>query len=116
MISFNVRTLPSYNFVILSEAKDLLSPAPMKNQVLCFAQDDDDKVWYRRELGPLPSLCVRVTQIALSLVAFACLLPAQSPPQDPIGPPEKLPSAKKNSPVPKPTAPVPIFRDIAAQA
>jgi enediyne biosynthesis protein E4 len=111
-----VRTLPSYNFVILSEAKDLLSSAPMKNQVLRFAQDD--KVWSRRELGPLPSLCMRVTQIAFSLVAFAGLISAQSVPQGPIRPPANIPPAHvgKNSPVPKPTAPVPIFRDIAAQA
>jgi hypothetical protein len=108
--------LPSYNFVIPSEAKDLLSPAPTKNQVLRSAHDD--KVWYRRELGPLPALGVRVTQIAFSLVAFSGLLSAQSVPQGPIGPPANIPPAHigKNSPASMQTVPVPIFRDIAPQA
>src|SRR6202140_2516020 len=57
----------------------------------------------------LQSLCMRARQITILLIAFTGLLSAQSPP-------EKFPSTKKNSPVPKPTAPVPIFRDIAAQA
>src|SRR5712671_6070649 len=61
---------------------------------------------------------MRAGQITISLIAFTGLLSAQTAPQVPKGPPAKIPPARaeKKSPAPKLTAPVPIFRDIAAQA
>src|ERR1700730_12473410 len=71
--------------------------------------------------APLPialqSLCMRVGQIIILWIAFTGLLSAQSAPQGQTGPAAKLPPARieKKSPAPKLTAPVPIFRDVAAQ-
>src|SRR5258708_2293123 len=61
---------------------------------------------------------MRAGQIIILWIAFTGLLSAQSTPQRPTGPPAKIPPARpeKKSPAPKLTAPVPIFRDIAAQA
>jgi len=49
---------------------------------------------------------------------FTGLLSAQASPQGQMAPRAKIPPARmeKKSPAPKPTTPVPIFRDIAAQA
>jgi len=56
--------------------------------------------------------------ITILSIAFTGLLSAQNPPQGPMGPPARIPPAhiEKKSSVPILTAPVPIFRDIAAQA
>jgi enediyne biosynthesis protein E4 len=61
---------------------------------------------------------MRAGQIAILLIAFAGLLPAQTAPRGPMGPPAKIHAApvEKKSPAPKLSDPVPIFRDIAAQA
>jgi enediyne biosynthesis protein E4 len=61
---------------------------------------------------------MRALQIAIFLSAFTGLLSAQTAPQGPMGPPAKLPPARveKKLPAPKLTAPVPVFRDIAAPA
>jgi enediyne biosynthesis protein E4 len=61
---------------------------------------------------------MRAGQIIILWIAFTGLLSAQSAPQGPTGPAAKIPPGRteKKSPAPKPTAPVPIFRDIAAQA
>jgi hypothetical protein len=66
----------------------------------------------------LQSLCMRAAWIAILLIAFSGALPAQTAPQGSTGPAAKLQPARieKKLPAPKPTAPVPIFRDIAAQA
>src|ERR1017187_8356550 len=66
----------------------------------------------------LQSLCMRAGQITTLSIAFTGLLSAQTAPQGPMGPPAKIPPARieKKSATPKLTAPVPIFRDIAAQA
>src|SRR6266404_3447051 len=104
-------------FVILSGAKDLLSLARRRQQVLRFAQDD--KAW--RSAGPwlrLESRRMRASQLTVLFIAFTGLLSAQSAPQGLTGPAAKIPPARteKKSPAPKLTAPVPIFRDIAAQS
>jgi len=54
----------------------------------------------------------------LALLTLAGMLSAQTEPQGPMGPPAKIPSTppEKKSAVPKVNAPVPVFRDIAAQA
>jgi len=61
---------------------------------------------------------MRAGQTTILLIAFTGLLFAQTAPQGPMGPAAKIPPARieKKSPAPKLTAPVPIFRDIAAQA
>src|SRR5258708_24014130 len=61
---------------------------------------------------------MRAGQIIILWIAFTGLLSAQSTPQRPTGPPAKIPPARpeKKSPAPKLTAPVLIFRDIAAQS
>src|SRR3977135_2196554 len=61
---------------------------------------------------------MRAGQIIILWIAFPGLRSAQSAPQGPTGPAAKIPPARteKKSPAPKLTAPVPIFRDIAAQA
>jgi len=61
---------------------------------------------------------MRAGQIAILSIAFSGLLSAQTETQGPMGPPAKLPPARveKKSTAAKLTAPVPIFRDIAAQA
>src|ERR1700687_3709634 len=61
---------------------------------------------------------MRGWQIIILWIAFTGLLSAQSAPRGQTGPAAKIPPARteKKSPAPKPTAPVPIFRDIAAQA
>src|SRR4029077_14841242 len=66
----------------------------------------------------LQSLCMRAGQIIILWIAFTGLLSAQSAPQSPTGPAAKVPSLRieTKSPAPKPSAPVPIFRDIAAQS
>src|SRR5450631_56836 len=66
----------------------------------------------------LQSLCMRAGQIAILWIAFTGLLSAQTAPRGPMGSPAKIPPARmeKESPAPKLPAPVPIFRDIAAQA
>jgi len=57
-------------------------------------------------------------QIAILLIAFTGLPSAQTEPPGPMGPSAKIHAApvEKKSPPPKLTDPVPIFRDIAAQA
>src|SRR6266403_1030299 len=104
-------------FVILSGAKDLLSLARRRQQVLRFAQDD--KAW--RSAGPwlrLESRRMRASQLTVLLIAVSGLLSAQIAPQRPIQPAAKGSPARteKKSPAPKLTDPVPIFRDIAAQS
>src|SRR5450631_3587412 len=66
----------------------------------------------------LQLLCMRAGQFAVLWIAFTGLLSAQTAPRGPMGSPVKIPPARieKESPVPKSTAPVPMFRDIAAQA
>jgi len=61
---------------------------------------------------------MRAGQIIILWIAFTGLLSAQIAPQGPTGPATKIPPARteKKSPAPKLTAPVPIFRDIAAQS
>src|SRR5260370_12601301 len=61
---------------------------------------------------------MRAGQITISLIAFTGLLSAQTAPQGSMGAATKSPPARaeKKSTAPKLTAPVPIFRDIAAQA
>jgi hypothetical protein len=61
---------------------------------------------------------MRAGQIAILLIAFTGALSAQTAPQGPLRPAAKIPPARveKKSPAPKFTAPVPVFRDIAAQA
>jgi len=61
---------------------------------------------------------MRAGQITISLIAFTGLLSAQTAPQGSMGAATKSPPARaeKKSTVPKLTAPVPIFRDIAAQS
>src|SRR5258707_1412813 len=62
---------------------------------------------------------MRAGQITISLIAFTgLLLSAQTAPQGSMGAATKSPPARaeKKSTAPKLTAPVPIFRDIAAQA
>jgi enediyne biosynthesis protein E4 len=112
-------TLPTISLVILSAAKDLLFIQSKSQQVLRFAQDDDDKARGRHELVPqLPSLRVRAAGITFLLIVFAGLISAQSALRGPTGPATKIPPARieKKSPGNKATEPVPIFRDIAAQA
>lgn len=61
---------------------------------------------------------MRAGQIAILLIAFTGLLSAQTETQGPMGPPAKIrtaPIEEKSSP-PKLSDPIPIFRDIAAQA
>src|ERR1035441_2279835 len=76
------------------------------------------KVW--RGSGPSPalqSLCMRAGQITILWIAFTGLLSAQTAPRGPMGAPAKIPPARnEKSPAPKLAAPVPIFRDIGAQA
>jgi hypothetical protein len=66
----------------------------------------------------LQSLCMRAGRIAILLLSLNCLLAAQSEPQGPMGRPAKIPvtPAEKKTTAPKLTDPVPVFRDIAAQA
>src|SRR5271166_2503449 len=72
----------------------------------------------------LQSHCMQAGRITiLSLfftIACARLLSTQTPAQGPMAPPTKIPPVriekKKKSPAPKLTTPVPVFRDIAAQA
>jgi hypothetical protein len=61
---------------------------------------------------------MRAGQILILLTLLTGLLSPQTAPQGPMGPPAKLPQtqAGKKLPTPKLSAPVPIFRDIAAQA
>ncbi len=86
------------SFVILSEAKDLLFPAATRKQVLRFAQDD--KVWW-------------IAGFAILLIALANPLSSQSAPPATKTPPSHV---EKKPLAPKPTTPIPVFRDIAAQA
>jgi hypothetical protein len=66
----------------------------------------------------LYSVCMRVCQNTIFFVAFSGLLPAQPAPLSPLGSAAKLPPTRieKKLAAPKLMAPVPIFRDIAAQA
>jgi hypothetical protein len=61
---------------------------------------------------------IAILQIAISWTAFTGLLSAQTAPPGPMGPPAKLPPARTEgkSAAPKLSDPVPVFRDIAAQA
>jgi len=95
-----MKSIPAH-FVILSEAKDLLLGARKVQRFFPTRAND-----YRT--------CFHVALI----VAFAGILLAQTEPQGPMGPPAKIPPtrAEKKSPAPKITTPVPVFRDIAAQA
>ena len=66
----------------------------------------------------LQSLCMRSGRIAILMLSLSGLLTAQTEPQGPMGPPAKIPAtpAEKETTAPKLTDPVPVFRDIAAQA
>ena len=61
---------------------------------------------------------MQASRIAILLFFCTGLLAAQTAPTGPMGPPAKLPktSADSKSATPKLSTPVPIFRDIAAQA
>lgn len=61
---------------------------------------------------------MRAGRIPILFILLAGLLSAQTAPQGPMGPPAKLPPPRteKKPPAPKLTDPVPVFRDIAAQA
>ncbi|MGO9402286.1 MAG: CRTAC1 family protein [Terriglobales bacterium] len=61
---------------------------------------------------------MRAGQITILWIALTGLLPAQTETQGPMGPPAKIAPVQieKKLPAPKLTAPVPVFRDIAAQA
>jgi enediyne biosynthesis protein E4 len=61
---------------------------------------------------------MRAGQITIVLIALTGLLSSQTAPQSPIGSSTRIPATRneKKSPDTKPTTPVPIFRDIAAQA
>jgi hypothetical protein len=100
-------------FVILSEAKDLLSWPRENQQILRFAQDY--KVWWWEVFSSGPrSHRMRLGHILIPLLAFTGLLSPQSTAQ---AQPAKNSSAhiEKQSPTPK-LPPVPIFRDVAADA
>src|SRR5271167_31579 len=60
----------------------------------------------------------QITLLSLLFGAFTGLLSAPTPPQGHMGPASKIPPARmeKKLPAPKLTAPVPLFRDIAALA
>jgi enediyne biosynthesis protein E4 len=113
-------TLPTICLVIASAAKDdLLITRSKSQQVLRFAQDDDDKACGEHELVPQPpSLRARVAGIAFLLMVFTGLISAQSTLRGPTDPATKIPPAhtEKKSSGNKATEPVPVFRDIAAQA
>ena len=95
-------TLQPNKFVILGEAKDLISLAAPKKQVL---RTQDVNVY-------------RACWFVVLMLAITNLLPAQIEQQGPMGPPAKTRHAapEKESPSPKIATPVPVFRDIAAQA
>jgi enediyne biosynthesis protein E4 len=61
---------------------------------------------------------MRARQISILFILLTALLSAQTAPPGPMGPPSKIPQtqAGKNLPTAKSSAPVPIFRDIAARA
>jgi hypothetical protein len=61
---------------------------------------------------------MRAGRIPILWILLTGLLSAQTAPPGPMGPAAKLPPphAEKKSPAPKLTYPVPVFRDIAAQA
>jgi len=63
-------------------------------------------------------VCMRAGQIAILLLAFTGLLSAQTKPPGPMGPAAKLPpmGTEGKSSASKLADPVPIFRDIAAEA
>jgi hypothetical protein len=94
-------TLQSNIFFILSEAKDLLLGA-CKARSVFRAQDAN----------------LRACWIVVLILGLTNLLPAQVEQQGPMGPPAKTRHAatETKSATPKPSAPVPVFRDIAAQA
>jgi len=94
-------TLQSNIFFILSEAKDLLLGA-CKARSVFRAQDAN----------------FRACWIVVLILGLTNLLPAQVEQQGPMGPPAKTRHAatETKSATPKPSAPVPVFRDIAAQA
>jgi enediyne biosynthesis protein E4 len=95
-----MKSIPSH-FVILSEAKDLLFGASKAQHVL-RAQD---------------AILYRACRFVVVMLALTNLLLAQVE-QGPMGPLAKTrhTAAETKSTVPKPTTPVPVFRDIAAQA
>jgi len=111
-------TLPTISPVILSEAKDLLFIQSKSQQVLRFAQDDDDKVWGGHELVPqLPSLRVQVAGVTFLLIVFTGLISAQSTLRGPTDPATKIPPARiEKKSATKATEPVPVFHDIATQS
>jgi hypothetical protein len=51
-VNAGARAYTAHEIVILSEAKDLLSCAPKRKQVLRFAQDDNFFQIERQKLGP----------------------------------------------------------------
>ncbi|MGB9072001.1 MAG: CRTAC1 family protein [Terriglobales bacterium] len=61
---------------------------------------------------------MRAGRIPILFILLTGLASAQTAPQGPMGPPAKLPPARteKKPPAPKFSEPVPVFRDIAAQA
>jgi len=61
---------------------------------------------------------MRASRTSILFALLTGLLSAQAAPPGPMGPPAKLPPARaeKSSSAPKLFAPVPVFRDIAAQA
>ncbi len=66
----------------------------------------------------LQSGCMLRGRILLLIGFSACLLFAQDEPQGPMGAPAKIPAARseKKLPLAKLTAPVPVFREVAARA
>jgi hypothetical protein len=111
-------TLPTISPVILSEAKDLLFVRSKSQQVLRFAQDDDDKAWGGNEfVAQLPSLRLRVARITFLLIVFTGLISAQSTLRGPTDPATKIPPARiEKKSATKATEPVPVFRDIATHS
>jgi len=96
-----MKTLQSNKFFILSEAKDLLFGA-CKARSVFRAQDAN----------------FRACWIVVLILGLTNLLPAQVEQQGPMGPPAKTRHAatETKSAPPKSSAPVPVFRDIAAQS
>ena len=68
--------------------------------------------------GLLYSPCMRACRSTILLIALTAPLPAQPAPQGPMGPAAKVPLVRleRKSRASTLSAPVPIFRDIAAQA
>ncbi len=95
-------TLQANPLVIVGEVKNLLFGVRNVVQVFSTQKSQAHRAWW----------------IVVMMLALTCLLPAQVEQQGPMGPPAKTRHAatETKSATPKPSAPVPVFRDIAAQA